>query len=187
LVATFVVAASLIPAYLINRYMTEYSRAGLSAVVIVVLGLGAGIIVWLILRRVALKWISAALVLCLLAVASIPVSIAIGRVTYSRFGLTVYGVLPIPILDLQVSPTGVLGFRDKTHLITVEEVNELVMAGADVIILGTGWHEAVAVDDSVFALPNVSISVYPTPQAFAEYNRLRAQGVKVALLAHSTC
>jgi hypothetical protein len=109
------------------------------------------------------------------------------RVTYSRFGLTVWGAIPIPYLDVRVNSRGLLWFRPKTHLITMDEVKPLISADVDVLVIGTGWQEIVQVDRSVRELTGCEVQILSTPDAYAAFNRRKAQGERVVLLAHSTC
>jgi len=66
------------------------------------------------------------------------ISSRIGRISYSRFGLTVYGLVPIPVLDITVNQRGVLWFRPKTHLILREEVARLLERDTEFVIIGIG-------------------------------------------------
>ena len=116
------------------------------------------------------------------------VSLAMHRVTYARFGLTVFGVLPIPFLDVTVSESGVLWFREKTHQITATEIDRLISKDVEIVIIGNGWHSIAQLDDGVIeSHPGIEFHVLPTPDAIALYNSLVAQGRVVVLLAHSTC
>ncbi len=119
--------------------------------------------------------------------ATIPVSQRIGRVTYARFGLTVYGVIPVPVLDITIDAEGRLWFRNKTHLITAAEIERLAADGVEVAVIGIGWQCAAKVEESALGLPRVSVRALPTAEALEECARLKASGTKVVLLVHSTC
>ena len=82
---------------------------------------------------------------------------------------------------------GIPGLRDKSHRITREEILALASGGVEHVIVGIGWDGAAQVDPDALSIPNLEITVLLTPEAFAEFARLRAKGTKVALLAHSTC
>jgi hypothetical protein len=110
-----------------------------------------------------------------------------GRITYSRFGLTVYGAIPVPYLDVTVNRHGFLWFRTKTHEMTLEEVEPLIASDVEVIVIGIGWERLVRVDPAVRGLAGGSVEVLTTPDAFARYNQLRNEGRRVVLLAHTTC
>jgi hypothetical protein len=112
-------------------------------------------------------------------------SVLAGRISYTRFGLTVYGLVPIPMLDVTVQPNGLLWFRDKTHYISREEVEPLLRSNPDAVIIGIGWDSMVRVDETIRQIANVHI--VSTPEAFSLFNSLRSQGKRPALIAHSTC
>ncbi len=115
-------------------------------------------------------------------------SAAMQRISYSRFGFTVYGVTPLPVLDITVDSDGMLWFRPKTHRITHEELEALIVPGVDVVVVGIGWDSvAQLTDDAKLLGDSVDLRVLPTPEAFAVYNALAAEGRNVVLLAHTTC
>ena len=110
------------------------------------------------------------------------------RVTYSRFGLTVYGAIPVPALDITVNRNGILWFRPKTHQITRQELDAIVGPDVEIVVVGIGWDSiAQLTDDAKRISSRVDLRVLPTPAAFALFNRLKAEGRIVVLLAHSTC
>ena len=110
-----------------------------------------------------------------------------GKITYSRFGLTVYGCIPIPILDITVGPKGVLGFRDKSHFITLQEVEALLIPEVEIVVIGIGWNDVVKVDEAIRNIEKVKVEILSTPQAYETYNQYKSEGKKVVLIAHSTC
>lgn len=115
-------------------------------------------------------------------------SAAFPRITYSRFGLTVYGAIPVPILDITVNRHGNLWFRAKSHRITRDEIESIISPGVEIVIVGIGWDSiAQLTDDAKLISSSIDLRVLPTPEAFAMYNRLIAEGRSVVLLAHSTC
>lgn len=114
------------------------------------------------------------------------ISAAIGRVTYARFGLTVYGLVPVPLLDLRIGPTGLLWFRDKTHFVSRDELAPHLDAG-DEIVVGIGWESAVQIDPAIEPSRHPNLHVLPTPEAFRLFGELRARGLRPLLIAHSTC
>jgi hypothetical protein len=121
--------------------------------------------------------------------ASVPLlSTVVQRITYSRFGFTIYGAIPVPVLDITVNRHGILWFRPKTHQITRQELDELVSPDVEIVVVGIGWDSiAQLTDDAKLISTTIDLRVLPTPAAFALYNRLKAEGRKVVLLAHSTC
>jgi hypothetical protein len=145
-----------------------------------------GFVLWRLPDSQRLRvWIGgAAASLVLLPIAS---TVYPGRITYDRFGLTVYGLLPIPYLDVTINRYGVLWFRTKTHEMRVEEVQPLVTSDVEIVVIGIGWDRLVRVDPAVRQLAGGAVEVLATPDAFARYNQLRNQGRRVVLLAHTTC
>jgi hypothetical protein len=131
--------------------------------------------------------ISAVLLFTLLVTSPL-VSAAMNRITFSRFGFTVYGVTPIPILDITVNNSGILWFRPKTHQITRAELDAIIGPGVDVVVVGIGWDSVAQLTDEAKQLSDlIDLRVLPTPKAFGLYNALKAEGRNVVLLAHSTC
>ena len=109
------------------------------------------------------------------------------QVTYSRFGLTVYGVLPLPLLDFTITGKGELNLRTKTDMITVEEVRALVDSKTTVIVIAQGWDSVAEVDEMIhIEFLNLEIHELSTPEAFEKYNELIRKGVKAVLVAHTT-
>ncbi len=116
------------------------------------------------------------------------VSTVAQRITYARFGLSVYGAIPVPVLDITVNRYGILWFRPKTHLITRQELDAIVGPDVEIVVVGIGWDSiAQLTDDAKRISSRVDLRVLPTPAAFALFNRLKAEGRIVVLLAHSTC
>ncbi len=111
-----------------------------------------------------------------------------GRISYSRFGLTVYGLVPIPTLDITVNQRGALWFRPKTHLILREEIASLLEPDTEVVVIGIGWNRIARVEaDALPVGSKVELKVLSTPEAFLLFNSLKSQGRRVVLIAHSTC
>jgi len=96
--------------------------------------------------------------------------------------------MPIPLLDISVNQHGFLWFRTKTHQITREELDPLVAPGVEIVVVGIGWDSiAQLTEDAKKISTTIDLQVLPTPEAFALYNELKAQGRNVVLLAQSTC
>lgn len=171
-----------------NNYLTGY----LADSYLPVIGLAAGCILAIVVgafvvRAKARRWGIAAILTASLIVSAYPVSCSIGRVTYSEFGWTVYGIIPVPAFDITVDSHGLLWFRDKTHLITEAEITRLLDDNVEVAVIGTGWNNAARLASGVADNVPVRLVVLSTPEAFAEFHRLKAAGASVVLLAHSTC
>ncbi len=110
------------------------------------------------------------------------------RITYSRFGFTMYGITPIPVLDITINRYGVQWFRSKTHIIERSELEALITPDVEIVIVGIGWESVARLSDEAKQLGDkIDLRVLPTPDAFALYNSLKAEGRFVVLLAHSTC
>jgi hypothetical protein len=184
-------ALSLLVAGIVSAYLTEHgANRFLLAAAIVALGLGMGIAAYLLLsrhcrrRRCAIIVIALLVALLLVPLASMAYP---GTVLYSQFGLTMYGLVPVPVLDITVGPHGGLWFRDKSHFISLDEVRPLLDPDVEVLVIGMGWHSAVRVDPAIEALTGIEIHILSTPQAYDLFNRYVSEGRRVALLAHSTC
>lgn len=156
------------------------------------LGMGniiAGTVYAIITRLPDRRWVRITILLLFGLLSAVPIfSVCMQRVTYSRFGLTVYGAMPIPMLDITVNQHGFLWFRTKTHQITREELEEVLAPGVEIVVVGIGWDSiAQLTEDAKRISTTVDLRVLPTPEAFALYNELKAKGRCVVLIAHSTC
>lgn len=110
------------------------------------------------------------------------------RITYARFGFSVYGAIPIPALDFAIDRYGVLRPRFKSHRIERGEIERLLTADVEIVVVGVGWDSIARLTKEAAALANkIDLRVHPTPQAFEIYNELRSSGRRVVLLAHTTC
>lgn len=186
-----VLVLSWLSAGVVWLYMTENgTQRVLIAAMVAFLGTSTAFIVYYAIVSVfkrdegAMVVILILVLLVLLPVLSMFYS---GRVTYARFGLTVYGAIPVPALDITIRPNGVLWFRDKSHFISVNEVRPLCASGVEALIIGTGWEGRARVDPAIYELPGIKTYVLRTPDAFELYNQFKSAGRKVALLAHATC
>lgn len=157
---------------------------------VITCGLLASLLVFAVVRRLPdrrlARFVATSLVLTL-ALAPL-VSALRPRITYARFGFTVFGITPIPALDLTIDRNGLLWFRHKSHQITRAEIEALVSDDVEIVIVGIGWQSVAALtEDAKQLADSVDMRVLPTPDAFALYNDLIASGHRVVLLAHSTC
>lgn len=151
--------------------------------------LSAAALNWIVMQlpnKIGVRWVST---FFFVAIVLIPMlSTARPRITYSRFGLTVYGVIPVPVLDVTVNQYGILWFRPKTHQITRAELDAIISPSVEIIIVGIGWDSiAQLTDEAKLVAKTMDLRVLPTGDAFALFNELKAQGRRVALIAHSTC
>jgi hypothetical protein len=184
-------ALSLVVAGFVCAYLTEYGATRLLlAAAVAAAGVAAGAVAYVFVSRLCrtrCRAVLALVVVALLLLVPLASTVYPGRVTYARFGLTVYGLIPVPSFDITVGRGGGLWFRDKSHFVSYDEVRRLVSPGVEALVIGIGWDSAVRVDPAIRAIDGLEVQILPTPQAFELFNRYRAQGRKVVLLAHSTC
>jgi hypothetical protein len=143
LVSVVLFSASVLVAGIVWAYLTEYGlqRIALSFAITVVGAGAAAMAYFLVVRFCQSRRRSLAVVSFLILLLLIPILPMFypGKVTYARFGLTVYGVIPVPSLDAKISPDGFLWFRDKSHFVSIEEVESLLSPDLEVLVIGTGW------------------------------------------------
>ena len=189
-VALSLLLATVLACWMLRAYLSEY-HVGLAPIAVLFLsGTAVAVSVFVMLarkirseRKVMVIGLVYALTIALLAGSMFfP-----GRVLHARFGLTVYGLVPVPGLDVVVRSNGVLWFRDKTHRVTAAEVRRYLTSDTEEVVIGTGWHGVVEVDADVRGLAGRKVHILKTPDAFRLYNRLRSEGRRVLLIAHSTC
>ena len=111
-----------------------------------------------------------------------------GEILLAQEGLTVYGIVPVPALDVVVRADGWMRFREKSHELSKAEVERLLgdLGNVDAIVIGTGWREQMVVDPLVHMLPCRPIYMVRTPEAFDIFNKLRKEGKRVVMIAHTT-
>jgi hypothetical protein len=191
LVGLVLFALSLTVAGILCAYLTEYGEVRLIfAAGIVAAGAGVGVVASIRMSKHCRSKRSAVIIVALVAVlvlAPLASMIYPGRVIYSRFGLAVYGIMPVPILDITVGGCGRLWFRDKSHFISIDEVRALLSPDVEVLVIGNGWESAVRVDAAIEKMERIEVHVLPTPEAFDLFNRCVSEGRRVVLIAHSTC
>ena len=99
---------SLMAAGILCAYLTEYGeRRIILAAFIAAFGVGVGVVAYLFVSRHCKSSRSAMIVIAILVVLLLSPLASMtypGRVIYSRFGLTVYGIIPVPVLDITVGP-----------------------------------------------------------------------------------
>jgi FlaA1/EpsC-like NDP-sugar epimerase len=191
LTSIIVLSISLIVSYVLRNYLTEYgTKPKTLAIFIFFLGLAIALIAYLSVSKyctnVKRATIFISILIALLIIPAISVCYP-GKITYSRFGLTVCGLVPVPVLDITISPQRCLWFRDKSHLISIDEVEDLLTSDVEILIIGTGWQNQVKVDPAIQGMKGIEIHILSTPDAFKLFNKFRAEGRTIALIAHSTC
>jgi hypothetical protein len=65
-----------------------------------------------------------------------------GRFGVCQYGVTTYGLLPLPFLDLQVGGDGTTRWVTKTHDIDGRRLEWLLSSRPDVLIVALGWSGA---------------------------------------------
>ncbi len=106
----------------------------------------------------------------------------------SRFGVTTYSRLPIPLLDVQVRQDGAIRVLFKSHDIDSGRLAWLVREKhPEVLVVGLGWEESAHLSSGFRPPAGTRIVALPTEAALALFNSLRDQGVRVAIHVHSTC
>jgi hypothetical protein len=191
LVGLVSLVVSLVAAGIVIVYLSEYGERRIAAAVCAaVVGVVVSVTAYFLVSRYCTTGKSSLLVIVLLAVILLAplVSMAYpGRIIYSRFGLTVYGVIPVPLLDITVGSHRGLWFRDKSHFVSLEEVESLLSPDVEILVIGAGWNSAVKVDSAAKEMQGIEVHILPTPEAFELFNQYRLEGRRVALIAHSTC
>ena len=190
LIATTVATTAIAASWIVYTYLPISPEQPKLTVGCLVVGVILAFVVYLAITKLPdANWVR--LLVCTLFVlwAATPIlSAFVSRITYSRFGFTVYGGTPVPFLDITVNRHGVLWFRPKTHQITREELMALVTPEVEIVVVGIGWDSIAQLTDEAKQLgETLDLRVLPTPEAFALYNQLKAEGRCVVLLAHSTC
>ncbi len=110
------------------------------------------------------------------------------RINHARFGFTLYGAMPVPLLDLSIDADGWLLPRVKSHEIKREELERLAQKNPEVIIVALGWDSVSALNEEAQAFAEtMDVREVSTEEAVQLYNQLKSEGVRVALLLHSTC
>jgi hypothetical protein len=94
--------------------------------------------------------------------------------------------------DLIILPDRVVAdwWRLEGHNLVPEDLREVVAAGAEVLVVGTGAYGAMAAPaDTVTYLEGrgIKVEAYDTAKAVRRYNGLAAGGKRVAAALHLTC
>ena len=170
-------------------FIPDDPKMFINIIFILIIGLLVTVVANWLVRKMPDSVVTKLLVFGVIAllVASPFISASMKQITWSRFGFTVYGVVPIPLLDITVDQEGSLWFRTKKDTITVADVRALVNSETTVIVVAQGWDSVAQVDGSIYMeYLNVKIHELSTPEAFEKYNELTRQGVKVVLVGHTS-
>ena len=122
-------------------FIPDDPKMFINIIFILIIGLMATAVANWLVRKMPDSVVTKLLVFGVIAllVASPFISASMKQITWSRFGFTVYGVVPIPLLDITVDQEGSLWFRTKKDTITVADVRALVNSETTVIVVAQGW------------------------------------------------
>jgi hypothetical protein len=190
LVAVVAFLVALLLSIIVYAYLPLHSQRSFLVLALLIGGTATAFALqWVVTRLPDSRWYRGiALVLAALLITAPLTSAALKTVTYSRFGFTVYGIIPVPFLDITVNRNGLLWFRRKTHQITTDEIRKLIDSKTEAIVIADGWDRIANVEESLEReFPQIKIYILSTPDAFKKYNELASDGVSVVMLAHTTC
>ena len=188
--AAMLILIAIVASWIVFTFLPLSPERSVLTVGCLVVGIICSVVLYAVVTKLPdQRWVRATAFLVFTLFAFVPVvSAAVPRITYCRFGFTVYGATPIPFLDVTVNQRGVLWFRRKTHQITRAELDALITPEVDVVIVGIGWDSIAQLTEDARVLgDSIDLRVLSTPEAFALFNELKAEGRSVVLLAHSTC
>ncbi len=102
-------------------------------------------------------------------------------------GLTTYDLMPIPLVDFQVRADGAFTRVGKTVDLTMKDVEPLLAPRPDALIIATGWKgDLTPRPDIAAVLQAYNVQILKTGDALDLYNKLTAEGKRVAIHVHST-
>ena len=182
-----VFVSTLLTAYILFAYMKEYNPPFFGLLILPIGGLIIGGFLLFKLRvdsKMSKTIVTTILVIYLLLY---PFSCLIGQITYYKFGFNTFGLIPIPLLDIVVYDNGLFWLRNKSHTVTLKEINNVISKNTEVLIIGKGWSNAVRVEQKALNKQSIKIYILSTPKAIKMFNKLKQNNVKVALICHSTC
>ncbi len=81
-------------------------------------------------------------------------------------------------------------WRKEGHVVSLEDIREILERNPEVVVFGTGAYGAVKVRREVIdelERRGIEVICEPTAKAVEIYNRLLKEGKKVVLAAHLTC
>ena len=110
-------------------------------------------------------------------------SIVIGSKTYGRDIL----ILPDGTIKRRRASTR---FGIGSHVIKKGEINELVKANPEVVVVGTGtnaWAQLASDAELCVKEAKIELIALPSEKATEKFNQLTDEGKKVAALIHITC
>ena len=81
-------------------------------------------------------------------------------------------------------------WRAAGHRLAIVDLEEAFQAGAEVLVVGTGFFGRMSVPDETrdgLEERGIEVHVLPTPRAWALYNEPRSAGRRVAAALHLSC
>lgn len=80
--------------------------------------------------------------------------------------------------------------RERSHGITLDHFQDILLREPDVVVFGTGFDDCVKIDTRILHEADkegVDVVVKKTPQALEAFKQLSHQGKKVAAIIHTSC
>lgn len=111
----------------------------------------------------------------------------VGKFGFCAFGFTIYGSVPRIISDHQIRSDGKRRKVGKTHDLALANVGWLLEPKPDELIISTGWHGITKPSNDILALDGIKVHVIKNEEAIKLFNKLKDDGIKVAIHYHSTC
>ena len=80
--------------------------------------------------------------------------------------------------------------KEKSHHMTLEHFQDIMLKEPDVVIFGTGFNDMVKIDTRILheaEKQGVDVIFKKTPKALEEFTKISRQSKKVAAVIHITC
>ena len=80
--------------------------------------------------------------------------------------------------------------KDKSHHMTLDHFQDIVLREPDIVIFGTGFSDAVKIDTRIMneaEKHGVEVILRKTPKALEDFKKFSRQGKKVVAVIHTTC
>jgi hypothetical protein len=111
----------------------------------------------------------------------------LGQFGWCRYAFTTYSAWPRPITDLQVRADGKTRTIERTHELRFADIEWLLEAQPEVLIIALGWDGVTTPDFRIRAYKSGELHLLKNKEAIELYNRLKKAGRRVAIHYHSTC
>ncbi len=93
--------------------------------------------------------------------------------------------------DIKIVDKKVKSWEDRSgHNLKLKDIDDLIEANPDYIVIGTGASGLVKVSDQIreaAAKDSIKLIIEKTPFAVKDYNDLEKKGKKVCAIFHGTC